>query len=649
MGGTTFAECTFAEKALARAAGQSSAQAGEILSVRPDRVLTHDNTAAIAQIFYDQLGCQRVADPEQLCIILDHASPPPTPRHAQNHAGVRRFVREQGVRHFFEVGRGICHQVLSEEALVLPGQVILGADSHTTHFGWLGAFGAGVGRSEAAVLWSTRRIWLRVPESIRFTLTGALPAGVTTKDLCLYLIGRLGADGGLYTSVEFGGPGLEGLSLESRMVIPNMMAEFGVKNAYLEPDRAVFSYLFERLAAKDPAADLAALERQAIYPDPGARYSARCTLALDRLEPMIACPHTVDHVQPLSAVAGRAVDLAFIGTCTNGRLEDLAAAAAVLRGRKINAGTRLIVIPASSQVYTQALKSGILENLVEAGAAVGIPGCGPCMGNHQGIPAAGETVISTANRNFRGRMGQPEAEIFLASPAVVAASAVLGRIAGPAELRDSPERIFYLGEPHSNGAQNGAPNGALSMEQVTSPHKTSDQNISTRKGPGDPGSLTEGRVWKYGDNVNTDSIFPGKHTYTLSASEEIAAHALEDLDPGFASGVKRGDAVFGGRNWGCGSSREQAASCLKLNGVAAVVAASFGRIFYRNAINQGLPAIVCPEAAAAAESGDPVRIDLEGGWIHLPGGSFAFQPFPPHIQAILEAGGLIQAAKKGKA
>ena len=367
-----------------------------------------------------------MADPERLCVVLDHASPPPTPKHAQNHAETRLFVQAQGIRHFFEVGRGICHQVLSEEGLVLPGDLILGADSHTTHYGWLGAFGAGLGRSEVAVLWDTGRLWLRVPESLRINLYGELPAGVTAKDLCMQVSKTLGADGGLYYSLEFAGPGVGSLSLESRMVIPNSMAEIGVKNAYLPPDRLVFDFLARRTAV--PRAQI---EAQAIYPDDGAVYTAEYDLLLDRLEPLVACPHSVDNVQPLPAVAGQHVDMAFIGTCTNGRLEDLAAAAQVLRGQHVHPGTRLLVIPASNQVYREALREGYLDVFVEAGAAIGVPGCGPCMGNHLGIPAAGEVVISSANRNFKGRMGQPDASIYLASPAVAAASAVAGCIAAP--------------------------------------------------------------------------------------------------------------------------------------------------------------------------------------------------------------------------
>lgn len=441
---------TFAEKALARASGQASVVAGQIVDASPDVVLSHDNTAAIGKILLS-LGVERVKYPERLAITLDHAVPAPTTQHAQNHAGVRRFVDEMGVTNFFEVGRGICHQVFSEEAIVLPGQTILGADSHTPHFGWLGAFGAGIGRSEVAALWATGELWLRVPETIRITVNGALDEWVTAKDLCLRIIGDLGADGGLYYSVEFAGNTIPRLSLESRMVIPNMMAEFGVKNAYLPPDDAVFEYLAVRRAIReerqtaDPSktenVSQARLRDQkskirdgALYPDAGATYAAEYTFDASTLEPMVACPHTVDNVKPLSEIRGTRVQQAFIGTCTNGRLEDIATAAQVVKGKRVAKGTRLLVIPASSEVLRDAMDRGYLQTLAAAGALIGVPGCGPCMGNHMGIPAPNEVTISTANRNFRGRMGTRDAEIYLASPAVVAASAIAGVIQDPRQI-----------------------------------------------------------------------------------------------------------------------------------------------------------------------------------------------------------------------
>ncbi|MYC93908.1 MAG: 3-isopropylmalate dehydratase large subunit [Caldilineaceae bacterium SB0661_bin_32] len=432
---------TFAQKALARAAGCERVEVGEVVDVRPDVVLSHDNTAAIREI-WQEFGQARVVIPEKMAITLDHAVPAPTTRHAQNHAEIRRFVQEQGIRHFFEVGRGICHQVLSEEALTLPGQTVLGADSHTPHFGWLGAFGAGIGRSEVAALWATGELWLRVPESIRIVLDGQLPKGVTAKDFALRIIGDWGADGGLYASVEFSGSGVEAMSIDSRMALANMMAEFGAKSSYIPPDVKTRAYLeaaLERRAARGTSAGTAddyppTVAESQLFPDEGAEYIATYRYGAGELEPTVSCPHTVDNIAPLSAVAGTEVQQAFIGTCTNGRLEDIAEAAEIMQGRQVAAGTRLLIVPASSLVLQEAMQRGYIQALVAAGAAIGTPGCGPCMGNHMGVPATGEVTISSANRNFRGRMGTTDAEIYLASPAVVAASAVAGRIADPRDI-----------------------------------------------------------------------------------------------------------------------------------------------------------------------------------------------------------------------
>ncbi len=443
---------TFAQKALARATALPQVAVGQVVDARPDVVLSHDNSAAIRQIWLE-FGQERVLIPERMAITLDHAVPAPTTRHAQNHAEIRAFVAEQGIRHFFDVGRGICHQVFSEEALVLPGQLILGSDSHTTHFGWLGAFGAGIGRSEVAVLWATGTLWLRVPESLQIILEGELPLGVTSKDFALRIMGDHGVDGGLYASVEFSGSGIDALSLESRMVLPNMMAEFGVKTAYIAPDAQVIEYLATRKAmhlfreqnggieepcAENLAKPIAMLKEEiadhALYPDAGATYLATYRYQAGDLEPYLACPHSMDNIAPLSQLVGTRVQQAFVGTCTNGRLEDIAAAAAVVNGKRVATGTRFLVIPASSQVLQEALRSGYIQTLVEAGATIGVPGCGPCMGNHMGVPAPKEVTISSANRNFQGRMGTRDSEIYLASPAVVAASAIAGTIADPRSI-----------------------------------------------------------------------------------------------------------------------------------------------------------------------------------------------------------------------
>ena len=438
---------TFAEKALARAAGLVTARAGDVLDVAPDVVFSHDNSAAILRIFND-IAAPGLAFPERIAMTLDHAVPAPTTLHAQNHAEIRAFAAQYGLR-LFEVGRGICHQVLSEEGVVLPGETVFGADSHTTHFGWLGAFGMGVGRTEVAALWATGRLWIRVPETLRVELTGRIPHGVTAKDIALAILRQWTVEGAAYRAIEFDGEAISDIPLDDRPVIPNMMAEFGAKNAWVAPDEKTVAYLGKAL--KKRLGDYA-IERvgdygigqiaqshnlsisQSLLPDTDALYAAEYRYAAADLETYVACPHSVDNVVPLGQIAGTRIQQAFLGTCTNGRIEDLAAAAAIIRGKKVAPGVRFLVIPASSQVLREALALGYIQDFVEAGAVIGVPGCGPCMGNHMGIPAPGEVTISSANRNFRGRMGTADAEIYLANPAVVAASAVAGVIAGPREI-----------------------------------------------------------------------------------------------------------------------------------------------------------------------------------------------------------------------
>lgn len=413
-------QLTFAEKALARAAGVASVRAGDVLDVAPDLVFSHDNSAAILRIFHD-IGAPRLARPERVAITLDHAVPAPTTAHARNHAEIREFAGRHGLR-LFDVGRGICHQVLSEEGLALPGETVFGADSHTTHFGWLGAFGMGIGRTEVAALWATGTLWIRVPETLRIELTGRVPHGVTAKDIALSVLRCWTVEGAAYRAVEFGGEAIADIPLDDRPVIPNMMAEFGAMSAYLPPDDATLEYVRAR----------ATRDFTPLYPDAGAVYAERAELNVSELQPLVACPDQPDNVVPVSAVIGTPIQQAFVGTCTGGRYADLAAAAEVVRGRRLRA--RLIVIPASAQVLRRAIETGVLATLVEAGAAVATPGCGPCMGNHLGVPAPMEATISTGSRNFRGRMGTPDAPVYLANAAVVAASAVAGEIAHPGDL-----------------------------------------------------------------------------------------------------------------------------------------------------------------------------------------------------------------------
>ena len=414
---------TFAEKILAKKAQLPETTVGQIVEVTPDVILSHDNTAPIYGLF-QRMGGKKVFNPEMHAIILDHATPAPSTKHAENHRIIREFVKDQGISNFYDIGKGICHQILVEAGLALPGEVVLGSDSHTPHAGVMGTFAAGIGRTEMASIWAIGQIWLRVPESMKITVRGRLPEGVTSKDLALHIIGDQKADGALYMSVEWHGEAVQALPLSQRATLTNLMAEMGAKNSYIPPDQVVFDYLKDR----------ARRDYETVYPDPDARYAVKKEYDGNKIEPMIACPHTVDHVKPLSKVEGTPIDQAFLGTCTNGRLDDLANAAAVLEGRKIAPGKRLIVIPASETIYLEALQAGYLETFLKAGAVIESPGCGPCMGNHMGVPAVGEVSISTANRNFQGRMGTKESEVYLASPAVVAASAVAGVIRHPKDL-----------------------------------------------------------------------------------------------------------------------------------------------------------------------------------------------------------------------
>ena len=410
---------TFSEKVLGRKAGKA-VRAGEVVVVAPDFYLSHDNSAAISKEFR-KLGVKAVKAPGKIVIVLDHIVPAASEEYAQNHKTVREFVAEQGLPNFFDIQYGVCHQVFSEQGFALPGTLVVGSDSHTTTYGAFGAFAAGIGRTEMACLWATDEIWLRVPETVRIEFRGKFQPPVAAKDAILRIIGDNGADGADYRAVEFGGPAAGEFSLAGRMLLANMAAEFGAKNGYFEPDVTTLEWLKDRARA----------EFEVVRSDPDAHYEKAFSYDLTVLEPQVACPHKVDNVRPVRAVAGKRIHQALIGTCTNGRLEDLEAAARILRGGKVHPQVRALILPASAEVYRAALKTGLLEVFAEAGCVILNPGCGPCLGAHQGILAAGEVAITTSNRNFRGRMGSRDSEIYLASPATVAASALTGVITDP--------------------------------------------------------------------------------------------------------------------------------------------------------------------------------------------------------------------------
>ncbi len=432
---------TFAEKVLSEKAGRE-VRAGEIVTVEPDVVLSHDNSAAISRTF-SEIGVQRVRYPERLVIVLDHCVPAADHKHAANHKLIREFVRRQGIEHFYDISHGVCHQVLLEQGLARPGDVCVGSDSHTTSYGAVGAFAVGIGRTEAACTWATGELWLRVPETLRIKVGGAWLRRVGSKDLVLHIAGMIGADGADYLSVEWTGEAVHALSVDSRITLCNMSAELGAKNGYVPPDEKTERWLADTVgqtarlplnAAGEPPALRGGEDYTRWYSDARAELRETLELSVEGLEPQIARPHRVDNVVPLCQEVGTHVHQCLLGTCTNGRLEDLEAAWEVLEGHQVHPRTRLLVFAASQVVNLEAVRRGLAEKFIAAGAVWMNPGCGPCLGAHEGALAPGENCISTANRNFRGRMGTPDSQIYLASPQSVAAAAVTSEITDPREV-----------------------------------------------------------------------------------------------------------------------------------------------------------------------------------------------------------------------
>ena len=414
---------TISEKILARASGNKKVEAGEIVDASVDLAMSHDNAALVSKVF-KEIGVDKVWDPDKIVIILDHRAPANIIKAAEAHKSIREFVRSQNIKNFYDIGEGICHQVVPEKGFVKPGMLIVGTDSHTTTYGAFGAFSTGIGATEMACVWATGKLWLRVPETIKMIIKGKLQDMVMAKDVILYIIGKIGSDGANYKAIEFYGETVRNFSVASRMTISNQAMEAGAKAAIVPPDEKTLDYLKSRVKG----------DVEPISADKDANYEDVLEFDVSDLEPQIACPHAVDNVKPVSEVAGIEINQAVLGSCTNGRLEDLEIAARILEGRRIASNVRMIVVPASREVYLEALKKGYIEIFLKAGATIINPGCGPCLGAHQGVLASGERAITSTNRNFRRRMGSPDSEIYLASPATVAASAIKGEIADPREV-----------------------------------------------------------------------------------------------------------------------------------------------------------------------------------------------------------------------
>lgn len=416
---------TITEKILAAHAGREQVQAGELINVRVDLVLGNDITAPVAIKEFRKIGVERVFDPERIALVPDHFTPNKDIKSAEQAKLVREFAREQGLTNYFEVGRmGIEHCLLPEQGLVGPGDVVIGADSHTCTYGALGAFSTGVGSTDLAAAMALGEIWFRVPETIKFVYHGQLRPWVSGKDLILHTIGLIGVDGARYMAMEFTGEAIENLSLDGRFTMCNMAIEAGAKNGIIAPDQKTLEYVQGR--AKRPW--------RVYQSDPDADYYKILEIDAAAIEPTVAFPHLPENTRPISQVGTVAIDQVVIGSCTNGRIEDLRIAARILEGKKVHPRVRCIVIPGTQAIYQQAMAEGLIKTFIEAECAVSTPTCGPCLGGHMGILAKGERALATTNRNFVGRMGHPESEVYLASPAVAAASAIAGQIVAPEEV-----------------------------------------------------------------------------------------------------------------------------------------------------------------------------------------------------------------------
>jgi 3-isopropylmalate/(R)-2-methylmalate dehydratase large subunit len=581
---------TFVEKIL-------KAPKGSIVFVQPDIILSHDNTASIEKTFA-KMGGTKLANPDQLMVVLDHNAPPTNPKLANDHQQIRNFVKNQGIKRFHDAGEGICHQIMANYAR--PGMIIVGSDSHTCTAGAFNAFAAGIDRTETAGLWKTGETWLRVPETIKISLRGELPKGVYAKDIALYIIGMLGADGANYMSIEYHGDGAEKLSVADKMTIANLASEMGAKNAVFSANDSMDYSLKEDIGG--------------IWADPDAEYFQEYEIKLNEMYPLVACPHQVDNVKSVDEISETPVQQGLIGTCTNGRIEDLREAASILKGKVVPQGFQLLITPASRQIYLEAIQEGLIEVFVKAGANVLSSSCGPCLGTGQGIPADNINVISTANRNFLGRMGNIKSNIYLASPATVALSSINGKITSPAS----------------------------GVSRRTFPFKIQQtQTLQIQQGD----NRQQNGVWDYhdADNLNTDQMFAGSLTYEINSSEpeKIAPHLLKDFDISFAENVQKGDIIICGENFGCGSSREHPSVGFVHAGIKAIIVKSVSRIFFRSAVNQGLPVFVLPEVVNGFQIGKRVDVFFEKGVVMIGNEEFKFPPLPDKITQILKQGGLI--------
>ncbi len=410
------------EKILSKASGRKRVESNEIIKAKVDKVMFHDLTGPLTIKSFKEMDGKKVWDPEKIIVIFDHLVPANNERAALNQKNLREFVFEQKIKNFYDIGRGgICHQIMVEKGHAKPGELIIGADSHTCTYGAVGSFATGMGATDVAAILLTGETWLKVPETIKIEVNGKIGEAITSKDIILYIIGKMGVDGAVYKAVIFDGEAIKYMTVDSRMTMCNMAVEMGAKTGIVEPDEITEKYFKE----KNVSIDLSCKS------DPNAEFSEEVEFDISKIEPQVACPNSVDNVKPISEVEGIEINQAYVGSCTNGRLEDLRLAAKIAKNRKIKEGVRTIIVPASQEIYLNALKEGLINIFLETGALICNPTCGACIGTHMGVIANDEVCIASINRNFIGRMGSTKAKVYLASPATVIASAIAGKITDP--------------------------------------------------------------------------------------------------------------------------------------------------------------------------------------------------------------------------
>lgn len=609
---------------------------GDFVSIRPDHVMTHDNTSAVMSKFKG-IGAKKIRDPKQLVFALDHDIQNKDEANQKKYRAIEAFAKEHGVD-FYPAGSGIGHQIMVERGYVVPGSFVVASDSHSNMYGALGAIGTPIVRTDAAAAWATGEFWWQIPRSVQVVLEGKLPEGTTGKDVIITLCGLYNHDEVLNAAVEFTGPGVASLSMDARLSISNMTTEWGPLVGWFPVDAVTIHYLqgvYQRLKAagveRFSEQDIANWRANPPRPDADAEYAARIVLDLGQITPHVSGPDTVQVMSSLAEIGKKkvAIQKAYLVSCVNSRLEDLQAAAKTLAGKKVAPGVKFYLSAASKWVQEEAERQGIWQTLLAAGAQPLPAGCGPCIGLGVGLLEPGEVGISATNRNFKGRMGSRDAKCYLASPEVVAASAVAGYICGPHELGDgSPARKY----------QEFASAATAEKVEIL---------------PGFPERERGRLVFLPQDNLNTDAIYGKDYTYRDDMAPEMMAKVvMENYDPQFAARAQAGDVVVSGFNFGTGSSREQAVTCLKAKGIPLVIAASFSQTYLRNAYNNGFLCVEVPELvkrlreqfANTSEKtiipGDEIEVDFTSGMIAWRGEKFAFPALGSVPQSLVIAQGV---------